>query len=195
MSDFTLYLQLGLKHIVDLDAFDHIVFIMALAAKYKPFEWKKIIVLVTAFTIGHSATLALATLNLISVNSSIIEFLIPVTILLTCIYNIISNPEPKASRNPFHFNYVLALGFGLVHGMGFSNYLKTLLGNEESILIPLFSFNIGIEIGQIFILALFFVILFIGEQLLRIKHRDWNIFISGAAAGISLILMKNTVFW
>lgn len=194
MSEFGLYLQLGLNHIADLDAYDHIVFLMALGARYRAIEWKKILILITAFTIGHSLTLALATFKLVAINSNLIEFLIPVTILMTCFYNVFSKPSER-SRHKIQLNYVLALIFGLIHGMGFSNYLQTILGKEESILIPLLSFNIGIEIGQLIIMSLFLVMLFIFEQLLRVRHRDWNIFISGMAAGISLILMNNTVFW
>ncbi len=194
MSEFGLYLQLGLNHIADLDAYDHIVFLMALGARYRAIEWKKILILITAFTIGHSLTLALATFKLVAINSNLIEFLIPVTILMTCFYNVFSKPSER-SRHKIQLNYVLALIFGLIHGMGFSNYLQTILGKEESILIPLLSFNIGIEIGQLIIMSLFLVILFIFEQLLQVRHRDWNIFISGMAAGISLILMNNTVFW
>jgi hypothetical protein len=194
MSEFGLYLQLGLNHIADISAYDHIVFLMALGARYQAHEWKKILILITAFTIGHSLTLALATFKVVVINSKIIEFLIPVTILMTCLYNVFSRSSER-SRQKIQLNYILALVFGFIHGMGFSNYLQAILGKEESITLPLLSFNLGIEIGQIIIMSLFFVILFIFEQLLRVRHRDWNIFVSGMAAGISLILMNNTVFW
>jgi uncharacterized membrane protein YfcA len=198
MSDFSLYLQLGLQHITDLNAYDHIVFLLALSAKYKPQEWKKLLWLITAFTIGHSVTLVLATFNLVQIRSEIIEFLIPVTILLTCFYNVFSSDEASGSnrfKTKLPLNYGLALVFGLIHGLGFSNYLRILLGNEESIALPLFSFNVGIELGQIGIVSIFFMILVLFESILNIAHRDWKIFISGMAAGISVLLLSNTIFW
>lgn len=198
MSDFALYLQLGLQHIADLSAYDHIVFLLALSAKYKPEDWKKLLLLITAFTLGHSATLVLATFEWVSVNTQLIEFLIPVTIILTCLYNVFSDEEPNPinrRKHSFQLNYVLVLGFGLIHGLGFSTYLRMLLGKSESIVTPLFAFNVGIELGQIGIVSLFFLILVLSQSVLRIAHRDWKIFISGLAAGISVILLSNTVFW
>ncbi len=120
MSDFTLYLVLGFKHIADLTAFDHIVFIVALCAVYELRRWKHILILVTAFTLGHSATLAFATLGVVSVPTDLIEFLIPVTILVTCVINIFKSD--KLAQRRIHFNYGMALFFGLIHGLGFSRF-------------------------------------------------------------------------
>jgi ABC-type antimicrobial peptide transport system permease subunit len=193
LSPFITYLSLGFQHISDLAAYDHILFIVALCAVYRISEWKNIAIMVTAFTLGHSLTLALATLGVILVPTQIIEFLIPVTILLTCIYNV-SISKQKHSQT-IRLNYFLALFFGLIHGMGFSNYLRMLLGREESILTPLLAFNIGLEAGQLLIVACVLVVLFIAERILNVKHRDWTVFVSGAAAGISLILISETKFW
>ena len=194
MSEFYTYLQLGFGHIADFNAFDHIVFIVALCAVYQLQHLKNIFILVTAFTIGHSLTLALATLNIIIIPSKIIEFLIPVTIFTTCVYNVTST-QGTASKERININYAMALFFGLIHGMGFSNYLRMLLSNKESIIMPLFSFNVGLEIGQLLIVGLILGILFVAEKIFKVKHREWNLFISGAAAGISLILMSETKFW
>ena len=196
MSDFGLYLQLGFKHIADLNAVDHMVFLLALSARYKPSDWKKLLWLITAFTIGHSITLLLSTLNLILVPSKIIEFLIPVTILLTCIYNLIAEPLNSPKRlGKLSLSYILTCGFGLIHGMGFSNYLKQILGQQESITSALFGFNIGLEIGQLLIVGALFLFLIVFQSIITVSHRDWNIFISGCATGISLLLISNTVFW
>ncbi|NCQ11411.1 MAG: HupE/UreJ family protein [Bacteroidetes bacterium] len=199
MAEFLLYVNLGLNHIADLNAFDHLVFLLALSASFKPKQWKNLFILITAFTIGHSATLVLATFKLIAIPSEIIEFLIPVTILVTSLFNISSlekaNTSESVNQKSFRFNYFLALFFGLIHGMGFSGYLQHLLGKETSIVLPLFSFNVGIEIGQIIIVSLFFAILFFAETLMKVKHRDWTLYISGIASGISIILLTETAFW
>ncbi|MEO1023545.1 MAG: HupE/UreJ family protein [Bacteroidota bacterium] len=198
MSEFTAYLKLGIDHISDLQAYDHILFIIALTALYRIKDIKKVGILVTAFTIGHSVTLALATLNVILIPSEIIEFLIPVTILLTCIYNVtVTRKAYQTTENKknYQFSYLIALLFGLIHGMGFSNYLRMLLGKEESILLPLLSFNLGLEIGQLFIVAIILSLMVLFQRGFGVSARSWTIFMSGAAAGISVILMSETAFW
>ena len=194
MSEFELYLNLGLNHISDLGAYDHIVFIVALCAVYLVKQWRQILVLVTAFTIGHSVTLALSTLGILLVPTDIVEFLISTTIFVTCVSNVVKPIDMEFSRK-MNMNYLLALFFGLIHGMGFSNYLRALLGEEESILLPLFAFNIGLEIGQLMIVALVLLGAGLAVQVFRAEHRAWNLVVSGAAAGISIILMAETKFW
>ena len=137
MSTFETYLRLGFAHIANLNAYDHIIFIVALCAVYQLMQWKNVLVLVTAFTIGHSLTLALATLQIVTLPTNIIEFLIPLTIFFTALYNIFET-EAHLDRRKMRINYGLALFFGLIHGLGFSNYLRMLLGSEESIFLPLF---------------------------------------------------------
>ncbi len=194
---FQTYLNLGLNHIADVTAYDHILFIVALCAVYKPSAWKQIIILVTAFTIGHSLTLALAALEIIRFPARVIEFLIPVTILITALYNVINPPVNTASGNKFRLNYFFALFFGLIHGMGFSNFLRSVLmpGEESKLIIQLLAFNIGIEIGQLIIVAVFLLISAAALVVPRIKHRDWTVFVSGGAAGIALLLIKDTWLW
>jgi len=194
MSTFETYLRLGFTHIANLNAYDHIIFIVALCAVYRYSQWKNILVLVTAFTIGHSLTLGLATLKIIALPTNIIEFLIPVTIFLTALYNVFENTE-RVDRRKMRINYGLAMFFGLIHGLGFSNYLRMLLGGEESILLPLFSFNVGLEVGQLIIVLLTMSAAFVAMNIFHANHREWNLFISGGAAGIALILMKNAKFW
>lgn len=188
MSTFQLYLTLGLQHIADFKGYDHILFIVVLCAVYQLKHWKKILILITAFTIGHSASLLLATLNLIRISGDWIEFFIPVTILLTAIGNILQRKE-SYSINHHKYKYALALFFGLIHGMGFSNYLRALLSDEDSLIGPLFSFNLGIEIGQILIVSGFIMAGIIIINGLKARSREWNLVISGAGLGISLILI------
>jgi len=191
---FHVYFNVGLKHIADLAGYDHILFIIALCAVYRIREWKQILILVTAFTIGHSVTLALSALNIIKVNGDVIEFLIPLTIFATALYNVLYYKRDHSGRL-FNFKYLMALFFGLIHGMGFSNYFKGLLGKATNITIPLFAFNVGIEIGQLIIVLFILLGSFIFLDLLKAKHRDWNLFISGGAAGIAITIMMETWPW
>ncbi|SNS31466.1 HupE / UreJ protein [Belliella buryatensis] len=193
MSQFQLYFELGYKHILDLKGFDHILFVIALCAIYLARDWKKIIILVTAFTIGHSITLALATLNVIKVNSDLIEFLIPVTIAITALANIFK-PKPSNSRG-IQLNYIFAIFFGLIHGMGFSNYLRSLLGREASIFQPLLAFNIGLEVGQLLIVALFLLASSLLVGLIGVNRKEWTLVISAVVLGMSIMMMIDTKFW
>lgn len=194
MGQFELYFQLGKDHILDYKhGYDHILFIVALCAVYLMRDWKKILILVTAFTIGHSITLALSTLEVISFNQELIEFLIPVTIFITATSNIFRSTE--LSDRTTYINYGYALFFGLVHGLGFSNYLKTILGKSGNIVTPLFAFNIGLELGQIIIVSIFLIISFILVDLFTVNRRDWKMVLSAAIGGMALLLMKDKIFW
>jgi hypothetical protein len=186
MQDFPLYFELGWQHILDWRGYDHILFVMVLCGSYSLTEWKKVLILVTAFTLGHSITLALSVLNLINVNSALIEFLIPVTIVITAVSNILNK---KATKTGVNFKYILALFFGLIHGMGFSNYLKALLGNTSSILAELFAFNVGLEFGQILIVAGILICSYLLTSGFKVKKWDWNFFLSAAIFGISFVMV------
>lgn len=168
LSEFLTYFQLGIGHIADLRGYDHILFIVALTAGYAPRDWRRLLWLVTAFTIGHSITLALATLGIVHVHAPTIELLIPITIVVTAGYSIaarwhagrptnsgsnIAGASSAAAPERQALLYVLAGCFGLIHGLGFSNFLRAILGGEESIVVPLFSFNVGLEFGQMAIVA------------------------------------------
>jgi len=183
-----------MDHILDTRGYDHILFVIALASIYVARDWKKVLILVTAFTIGHSITLALATLEVIGFDSDLVEFLIPVTIFITALANIFSRSR-TIKEHKIQPNYILALFFGLIHGMGFSNYLRALLGGDESIVVPLLSFNIGIEVGQIIIVLLFMVASFVFVDIFRVNRRDWRLVISSAIMGISLLMMLDNWYW
>ncbi len=189
---FPVYFELGLDHILDLNGYDHILFIIALCATYRITEWRRVLILVTAFTIGHSVTLALSALNLVIFRSDVIEFLIPVTILVTALYNVLR--KDHAASN-IKFSYLIALVFGWIHGLGFSNYFKALLGGEESVVGPLFAFNIGVEVGQIIIVAITMAVGFVIMSKFKASQREWTLFVSGAAVGIALMLMMDAKFW
>jgi len=184
MDEILLYGRLGFKHIIDLGGVDHILFVLALTLRYVWSDWKKILVLVTSFTIGHSLTLALSTLSLIDISVNWIEFLIPVTILITAVSNFwVKDFEFK---QPYSAHYGLAMFFGLIHGLGFSNYLKSLLGKEASLLGPLFSFNIGLEIGQILIVGVILAISYCLVTVLKIPRKMYVRYGSILAISLSL---------
>jgi hypothetical protein len=194
MSEFELYFGLGRDHILDYrNGYDHILFVVALCAMYLVRDWRKLLILVTAFTIGHSVTLALATLQLIPVDAALVEFLIPLTIFITAVSNIFRSTE--ISERSTYINYGYALFFGLIHGMGFSNYLRSILGKDQSIVTQLFAFNVGLEFGQLIIVGIFLVIGFVLVDLFTVDRRDWKQVISSAIAGIALVLMKDKIFW
>lgn len=195
MNTFQLYFTLGREHILDYSGgYDHILFIIALCGVFLPRDWKRVLILVTAFTVGHSVTLALATLGLIPVNRDLIEFLIPLTIFVTAASNLFRNTNRTTAR-PLHINYFFALFFGLIHGMGFSSILRTLLGQKSNILLPLFAFNLGLEFGQIVVVVLILVAGFITVDFAGADRRDWKMVLSAAVAGMALILLKERAFF
>jgi hypothetical protein len=172
MADLTTFIQLGFRHITDLEAMDHILFLLALAAIYRPRDWRSALWVVTAFTAGHSVTLALAVSGVVRFPAALIEFLIPVTIVATCIENIVVADRQRA---PMHGNYrpVFAGVFGLVHGAGFANYLRDLFADQ--IAIPLFGFNVGIELGQIVVLCMAALVLLMVDRLISIARQRGGI--------------------
>jgi hypothetical protein len=191
MSEFRLYFTLGQEHILDYaNGYDHILFVLALCAIYVVRDWKRILILVTAFTIGHSITLALATMQLVSIDPSLIEFLIPLTICITAVSNLFKKEE-SLNTGRVQINYIFALMFGLIHGLGFSNYLRAILGKNQSILSQLLAFNLGLEFGQIIVVVIFLAFSFLLVDLLKVSRRDWKIVLSSAIAGIAIILMKD----
>ncbi len=193
MTSFEAYLRLGFAHITDLAGYDHILFIIALCAGYGPGDWRRVLLLVTAFTVGHSITLALATLRLFAYRTEVIEWLIPVTILVTALGNLVAGGKSGAVPDRYPYaRYGLALLFGLIHGLGFSNFLRSMLGREAGIVPPLLAFNVGLEIGQLLIVGLILVVAGAATRLLGVTRRDWNLVVSGAVAGVALTLIQRT---
>jgi hypothetical protein len=183
MQDFSFYFVLGWEHILSLNALDHIFFITALAAIYILKDWKQVLILVTAFTIGHSLTLALSVLDIVRFSSKWVEFLIPVTIVITALTNL---RQRQFTSKSVRINYFLALFFGLIHGMGFANTLRFMLAKDEHFAASLFGFNLGLEAGQIVVVLCILLIaqLFIGY--FKINRRDWVIFLSAGVFSLAL---------
>ena len=203
ISEFLVYLRLGFEHIADPRGYDHILFLVALTAAHAPREWLRLLVLVTAFTVGHTITLVLATLDLIRIPGDLVEFLIPLTIVATAALDIaevawgrrhappvatatpVSPIEPPAGRRA---RYALALVFGLVHGLGFSSFLRAALGGEASLAVPLLGFNVGLEVGQVAIVAALMALAWLATSLLRIRRAHWTLFLSILAAAVATTL-------
>jgi hypothetical protein len=175
MQDFLFYLQLGWEHIISKDALDHQLFILALIAIFSFRDWKKVLILVTAFTIGHSLTLVLSALDVFRFPSDWVEFLIPCTIVFTALDNIIFS---KNEKKLIQLNYYLALLFGLIHGMGVANSVRMMLAQEQSITIPLFGFNVGLEIGQIAVVIIVLCIFYLLSTFLKLQKKHWILLVS-----------------
>ncbi|MFK7932144.1 MAG: HupE/UreJ family protein [Saprospiraceae bacterium] len=198
-SAFLFFLQQGYEHILDLNGIDHLLFIVALCASYRLAEWKKVAILVTAFTIGHSVTLAMAALKIITFPSMVIEWLVPITILLTAIYNLLTATDEQYEEDSFYLNttvkykYSIALFFGLIHGMAFSNFFKStqMPGQESELIQQLFAFNIGVEIGQLIIVIIVLLIGFVAMNVLKIKQLLWSRSISIAIIIATFYLFYN----
>ena len=186
MSDFWLFFGLGKDHIADLNGYDHILFIIALCIRYTYADWKKVLLLVTAFTIGHSITLALSVISQLHYSVKWIEFLIPVSILITGLANTFERNFRFNTRFPLI--YFLAMFFGLIHGLGFSSYLKSLLGKDANVVSQLLAFNLGLEAGQLMIVTAVLIVSLICIRYLKFQRREYVLFISGAVSGIALTM-------
>src|SRR5690606_13947691 len=183
MNDFLFYLNLGWEHIISLDALDHQLFVLVLVAVFVIKDWKNIFWIITAFTIGHSITLALSVFAIVRAPAKWVEFLIPLTIVITAFDNILMRNRPN---NLMKMNFYLALFFGLIHGMGFANTARMMIANEQHIFLPLLGFNIGLELGQLAVVAAILIIQFILLNLFKVNRKDWIMFISSGVFALSL---------
>ena len=183
MRDFLFYLSLGWEHIISLDALDHQLFVLVLVVVFSMKDWKKILWLITAFTIGHSITLALSVLDLVKVPGQWVEFLIPLTIFITAADNILMK---NRQQNLMKMNNYLAMIFGLIHGMGFANTARMTMASEQDLFLPLLGFNIGLELGQILVVALILVLQWLILAIFKANRKDWILFVSAGVFALSL---------
>ena len=193
MNDFILYFKMGLNHVLDFNAYDHILFLIVLAVVFSFNKFKKVVYLVTLFTIGHSITLALAAFGILSVNMKLVEFLIPVTIFITGTVNVFTAKQAASGKDKI--NLVLALLFGLIHGLGFSNYFKMMIGRGEDKILPLLEFSLGIEAAQILIVVGILLIGAVLQNFLKVNKRDWILVCSSIVIGFAIQMMLNRIFW
>ena len=193
MEDFILYFKMGFFHVLDWQAYDHLLFLIALVVVFTFKDWKKVIWLITWFTIGHTFTLGLAAYKIVNVNIAWVEFLIPLSIFITAFFNLI-NAKKGSLKNP-NINLILAFFFGLIHGLGFSNYFMMLVSASEAKLMPLVQFALGIEIVQILIVVGILTASFIAQKVLKITKRDWVMVVSAIIMGIVIPMLIERKLW
>lgn len=193
MNLFSHYFKLGIYHILDLNALDHILFVVALCAVYLLRDWRKILILVLAVTVGHSIGLTLATLQVLRINRDIIALLIPLTIAITAFSNLLK-PKPINGKG-MQANYLFALLFGLVHGASFSSYLGPLLRKNAPFFEPLLAFNMGLAAGQLVIVILFLLCASLLVGMLGTNRKEWTLVVSALVLGMSLMMIIDSKFW
>ncbi len=191
MNDFWFNVSYGLNHVLDINGYDHVLFLMVLAVPYAFRDWKRVLILVSLFTLGHTLSLFLAAYNIVSVNGTLVEFLIPVTILIAALYNVFTAGKASKAKR-VNLLMFAALFFGLIHGLGFAREFKMFIGQTEEKLIPLIEFAIGIELAQVIIV---FVVLFIGflfQTLFRFSNRDWILVLSSVVVGLVIPMIMGS---
>lgn len=195
MSEFWVYFQIGLHHVLDIQAYDHVLFLMALVIPFTFKDWKKIILSVTLFTLGHTTALVFSVYKILVVKASFIEFLIPITILLTAIYNLASIGKSN-KKEKINWVFLITLFFGIIHGFGFSNYFNTLLGgSSNSKLVPLLEFALGIEAAQLSVVLAVLVLAYIVQTVFKYSRRDWILVGSAFIVGVVLPMIIESEIW
>lgn len=195
MSEFLIYFQIGLKHVLDIHAYDHVLFLIALSVPFSFNDWKRILLLVTLFTLGHTAALFLSVFEIIAVKVNVVELLIPITILITAFYNLFTAGKTSKSGS-VNLVFIITLFFGIIHGLGFSNYFKTILGGSAaSKLLPICEFALGIEVAQITVVIVALILSYIVQTVFRFSKRDWTLVMSAFIIGVVLPMILESEIW
>lgn len=195
MSQFWIYFQIGLKHVLDIYAYDHVLFLIALAIPFSFKDWKRIVLLVSLFTIGHTLALILSVFGIIAVKVNVVEFLIPITILITALFNLFTAGK-SSKKESVNLVFFITLFFGIIHGLGFSNYFKTILGGTPSSkLLPLGEFALGIEAAQIVVVFIVLILSYIVQTIFRFSKRDWTLVMSAFIIGVVVPLIIESEIW
>ncbi|NBL63894.1 HupE/UreJ family protein [Flavobacterium sp. NST-5] len=195
MSEFWIYFNIGLRHVLDVDGYDHVLFLIALMIPYAFKDWKRVVLLVTLFTVGHTLALILSVYNVIIIKANLVEFLIPITILITAIFHLFT--AGKSSKNEsISFVAFVTLFFGVIHGLGFSNYFKSILpGDASAKILPLLEFALGIEAAQLVVVVLVLIISYIVQTVFRFSKRDWTLVMSAFVIGVVLPMIIESEIW
>lgn len=195
MSEFWIYFQIGLKHVLDIHAYDHVLFLIALAVPFSFKDWKQIVLLVSMFTIGHTLALLLSIFGIIAIKANVVELLIPITILITAVFNLFTAGK-SSKKESINLVFFITLFFGIIHGLGFANYFKSILGgNPSSKLIPLGEFALGIEAAQIVVVFVVLVLSYIVQTIFRFSKRDWTLVMSAFIIGVVLPMIVESKIW
>ena len=195
MSDFWIYFQIGLKHVLDIHAYDHVLFLIALAVPFLFKDWQRIVLLVSMFTIGHTLALLLSIFGIIAIKVNVVELLIPITILIVALFSIFTSGKSN-KRESLNLVFFITLFFGIIHGLGFSNYFKSILGGSPSSkLLPLSEFALGIEAAQIVVVFVVLVLSYIVQAIFRFSKRDWTLVMSSFIIGVVLPMIVESKIW
>lgn len=194
MNDFFFNVNYGLNHVLDINGYDHVLFLMVLAVPYLFKDWKRVLLLVSLFTLGHTVSLVLAAYGYVTINGKTVEFLIPITILIAAIYNVFTVGKNQDKKKISILSFT-ALAFGIIHGLGFAREFTMVFGDAENKPLALLEFALGIELAQLIIV---FVILFLGffcQTVFRVTKRDWVLVLSSIVIGLVIpILIENNIF-
>lgn len=190
MNALQLFFELGLSHVLDFEGYDHVLFLIVMVAAFSLHDWKQVLGLVTCFTIGHTVSLVLSSYEIVQFDSAIIEFLIPVTILITAAFNILKFTSSNNQKKTWLL-YVTTLFFGLIHGFGFSTYFKMMSSSQDK-LVPLLGFALGIELAQIIIVCSVLILGFVALRMINVSRRDWVMVLSSIVVGVVLPILKDT---
>ena len=188
MADFWFYFKLGMEHVLDWRAYDHVLFLIVLTVPYAFKDWQRVLLLVSLFTFGHSLSLILSVYGVVRVDSGLVEFLIPITIFVAAIYNVFTAGK-GANKDKLGLLLITALFFGLVHGLGFSSFFKSLTAHLDGKMLPLVEFALGIEAAQIIIVLLVLIVSFIFQMLFRFSRRDWIMVVSAIVIGMVIPML------
>ena len=195
MSEFWIYLEIGLRHVLDIKGYDHILFLIALTVPYAFKDWKRVLILVSIFTLGHTMALILSVFNIVMIKASLVEFLIPITILITAVYHLFTAGKSGKSDNLSIVGFI-TLFFGIIHGLGFSNYFKTILsGNPSDKILPLLEFALGIECAQIIVVIAVLIVSFVFQNFLRFSKRDFTLVFSAFVIGVVVPMIIGNEIW
>jgi uncharacterized membrane protein YidH (DUF202 family) len=195
MSEFWIYFNIGLKHVLNISAYDHVLFLIALAVPYSFKDWRRILILVSLFTVGHTLALVLSVYGQIRANINLVEFVIPITILVVAIFNLFTAGKNNKNES-ISLIAIVTLFFGIIHGLGFSNYFNSLLpGSSTAKLLPLSEFAIGIEAAQIIVVFIVLILSYIVQTVFRFSKRDWTLVMSAFIIGVIVPLIIKSPIW
>lgn len=194
LENFWFNVEYGINHVLDINAYDHVLFLIVLTIPYIFKDWKRVLLLVTVFTLGHTLSLTLAAYGAVSVSGTLVEFLIPVTILIVALFNVFTAGK-GAQKERVGILFISTLFFGLVHGLGFAREFKMFVGSSDNKLVPLLEFALGIEIAQIIIVFLVLFLGFLFQTIFRFSKRDWIMVVSSIVVGLVIPMLLNNKIW
>jgi len=195
MSEFWIYFNTGLRHVLDINAYDHVLFLIALTIPYAFKDWQRVLLLVTLFTVGHTMALLLSVYGFVQIKVNLVEFLIPITILITAVFHLFTAGK-NSKKESISFIAVVTLFFGIIHGLGFSNYFNTILpGNASAKLIPLLEFALGIEAAQVIVVLIVLILSYIVQTVFRFSKRDWTLVMSAFVIGVVIPMVIESEIW